>query len=144
MPRSWPKRIGLAVLAAFFVFMGVMHFVAPEGMVASVPPWLPNAPLLVAVSGVFEILGGIGVLVPRTRRLAGWGLIALLVAVYPANVHMALHEGPWTAQGVPAWLLWARLPFQFLFIAWAYWATKPDPGAAEEGSAWRGSSTVPR
>jgi uncharacterized membrane protein len=144
MPRSWPKRIALAVLSAFFVFMGVMHFVAPEGMVASVPTWLPNAALLVAVSGVFEILGGVGVLVPQTRRLAGYGLIALLVAVYPANIHMAMSEGPWTAQGVPAWLLWARLPFQFLFIAWAWWATKPDAGAAEEGIAWRGSSTAPR
>jgi uncharacterized membrane protein len=142
MPRSWPKRIGLALLAAFFVFMGVMHFVAPEGMVASVPPWLPNAALLVAVSGVFEILGGLGVLLPATRRLAGWGLIALLVAVYPANIHMALHEGPWTAQGAPAWLLWARLPFQFLFIAWAWWATKPDAAGTEE--AWLDSSTVPR
>jgi uncharacterized membrane protein len=144
MPRSWPKRIALALLSAFFVFMGVMHFVAPEGMVASVPTWLPNAALLVAVSGVFEILGGVGVLVPQTRRLAGYGLIALLVAVYPANIHMAMSEGPWTAQGVPAWLLWARLPFQFLFIAWAWWATKPDAGAAEEGIAWRGSSTAPR
>jgi uncharacterized membrane protein len=144
MPRTWPKRIALALLAAFFCFMGVMHFVAPEGMVAAVPPWLPNAPLLVAVSGVFEILGGAGVLLPQTRRLAGLGLIALLVAVYPANVHMALHEGPWTAQGAPGWLLWARLPFQFLFIAWAWWATKPEPGSEEEGIAWRGSSTAPR
>ena len=144
MPRSWPKRIGLALLAAFFVFMGVMHFVAPEGMVHAVPPWLPNAPLLVAVSGVFEILGGLGVLLPATRRLAGFGLIALLVAVYPANIQMALSEGPWTAQGVPAWLLWARLPFQFLFIAWAWWATQPDAAGGEEGSAWRVSSTVPR
>jgi uncharacterized membrane protein len=110
MPRSWPKRIGLALLAAFFVFMGVMHFLAPEGRVHAVPPWLPNA--------------------------------ALLVAVYPANIHMALHEGPWTAQGVPAWALWARLPFQFLFMAWAWWATKPDAAGAEE--AWLASSTVPR
>jgi uncharacterized membrane protein len=143
MPRSWRRRIALALLAAFFTSMGVMHFVAPEGMVHAVPPWLPDAALLVAVSGVFEILGGVGVLIPQTRRLAGWGLIALLVAVYPANIHMALHDGPWTAQ-VPAWALWARLPFQFLFMAWAWWATKPDAPGAEEGTAWRVSSSVPR
>ena len=98
MPRSWPKRIALVLLAAFFVFAGVTHFTNPEFFIAIVPAWLPNAPLLVAVSGVAEIAGGIGVLIPRTRRLAGWGLIALLVAVYPANVDMALHPDEWLAR----------------------------------------------
>jgi len=81
---TWPR----VLLAGFFIFAGVMHFVQPELYAAIVPPWLPNAPLLVALSGAFEILGGLGVLHPVTRRLAGWELIALLIAVFPANVQM--------------------------------------------------------
>jgi uncharacterized membrane protein len=136
MPRSWPKRIALVLLAAFFVFAGVTHFTNPEFFIAIVPDWLPDPPLMVAVSGVFEILGGVGVLIPQTRRLAGWGLIALLIAVYPANVEMALHPDEWLAQGMTKAQLWGRLPLQFLFLAWAWWATKPD-AATPAGSAWR-------
>ncbi len=82
------------------------------------PPALPWPAALVALSGAAEILGGVGQLIPRTRRAAGWGLIALLVAVFPANVH-AIATGM-TVEGwrVPEWVLWARLPFQLLFIAW--------------------------
>ena len=91
-PRQGTTRLGLTwprvLLAGFFTFAGVMHFVKPEPYAAIIPPWLPNAPLLVALSGAFEILGGLGVLAPRTRRAAGWGLIALLIAVFPANVQM--------------------------------------------------------
>jgi uncharacterized membrane protein len=134
MPRSWPKRVALVLLSAFFVFAGVTHFTRPEFFVAIVPAWLPDPPMVVAVSGVFEILGGLGVLLPQTRRLAGWGLIALLVAVYPANVEMALRPEKWLAQGMTMAQLWGRLPFQFLFIAWAWWATKP--GAPEADAAW--------
>jgi uncharacterized membrane protein len=144
MPRSWPKRIALVLLAAFFVFAGVTHFTNPEFFVAIVPAWLPNPPLMVAVSGVAEILGGIGVLVPQTRRLAGWGLIALLVAVYPANVDMALNPDKWLAQGMTKAQLWGRLPFQLLFLAWTWWATKPDPEPAapppSADTAWRETS----
>jgi uncharacterized membrane protein len=138
MPRSWPKRIGLALLAAFFVFAGVSHFTNPDFFVAIVPEWLPGSPLaIVQLSGVAEILGGLGVLWPPTRRLAGWGLVALLIAVYPANVQMALDAERWAAAGTPPWALWARLPFQFLFIGWAWWATRPD-APAPEVAAWQG------
>jgi uncharacterized membrane protein len=134
MPRSWPKRIALVLLSAFFTFAGVTHFTRPEFFIDIVPAWLPDPPMIVAVSGVFEILGGVGVLLPQTRRLAGFGLIALLVAVYPANVEMALYPDKWLAKGMTMAQLYGRLPFQFLFIAWAWWATKPDeapdPGAA--------------
>jgi uncharacterized membrane protein len=144
MPRSWPKRIALVLLAAFFVFAGVTHFTNPEFFIAIVPAWLPNPPLMVASSGVAEILGGIGVLIPKTRRLAGWGLIALLVAVYPANVDMALHPDKWLAQGMTKAQLWGRLPFQFLFLAWTWWATKPDRGQSapppSAEAAWRETS----
>jgi uncharacterized membrane protein len=77
----------------------------------------------VLISGVFEILGGVALLIPRSQVAAAWGLIALLVAVFPANVHMALHADAYPE--IPAALLWARLPFQAVFIAWAYWYTRP-------------------
>jgi uncharacterized membrane protein len=78
---------------------------------------------LVAVSGFFEILGGVGLLVKRVQRAAAWGLVALFIAVFPANVNMAVNkiftDNPW--------ILWGRLPFQAVLIAWAWWFTRPDP-----------------
>jgi uncharacterized membrane protein len=87
------------VLAAFMVFAGVMHFVSPKGFVRIVPRWLPAPEALVAISGVFEVLGGVGLLVPQTRTLAAWGLIALFVAVFPANVNMAVGCGSFATAG---------------------------------------------
>ena len=125
LPRSLPKRIALLLLVPFYVVAGVNHFANPEFYVAIMPPWLPAHLELVYLSGVFEILGGLAVLVPRLRSLAGWGLVALLLAVYPANLHMALNPEQFSAQ-LPVWAIYARLPFQFVFIAWAIWATRPD------------------
>ena len=127
LPRSRLRSAALLLLAANFVAAGVMHFATPGFFVRIMPPYLPWHLELVYLSGVFEILGGLGVLWPRTRAMAGWGLIALLVAVYPANIHMALH--PEQFPDTPAWAAWLRLPFQFLFIAWAWWATRPEPPA---------------
>ena len=79
-------------LAASFVAVGVGHFTNPAPFVSIVPPYLPEPLALVYISGFFEILGGIGLLIPQTRRAAGWGLLALLVAVYPANIHMLVNE----------------------------------------------------
>jgi uncharacterized membrane protein len=111
------------LLAAFFVFAGAMHFVIPRSYERIVPAWLPNAALLVMVSGVAEILGGIGVLIPGVQRYAGIGLIALLVAVFPANVEMlrlAREAGaPFLAQAG----LWLRMPFQPVFVWWVWRAT---------------------
>lgn len=132
LPQRPLKRIALFLLALFFVVAGVNHFLNPDFYLAMMPPYLPAHGALVFWSGVFEILGGVAVLIPGTRALAGWGLILLLLAVYPANLHMALHpeQFPDVSQGA----LYARLPFQFLFIAWAYWVTRPDaPGAPSAG-----------
>lgn len=126
LPRSLPKRIALFLLALFFVFAGVTHFTSPDFFTAIVPPALPAPLALVYVSGVFEILGGLGVLWPATRAAAGVGLVALLVAVYPANLYMAWAPERFVAQGTPLWALYARLPLQFVFIAWAWWATRAD------------------
>jgi uncharacterized membrane protein len=104
-----------------FASIGVLHFADPTPFVAIVPPWLPWPLGLVQVSGFFEILGGLALLARRTRRLAGWGLVALLVAVYPANIHMLVNEV--YLEGMPRekWLLWARMPLQLVFAAAVLW-----------------------
>lgn len=120
---TWPR----VLLAGFFAFAGVMHFVKPELYAAIIPPWLPNAPLLVALSGAFEILGGLGVLAPRTRRAAGWGLIALLIAVFPANVQMLHLAYVFNASTLWKAALWFRLPLQLPLIWWV-WEMAARPG----------------
>jgi uncharacterized membrane protein len=107
------------------VAVGVAHFVVPQPFVDIVPPYLPAPRMLVYVSGLFEVLGGVGLLLERTRRLAAWGLIALYVAIFPANIHMALHQVvPTGTEPLPAWALWARLPLQLVFIGWAHRYTR--------------------
>jgi uncharacterized membrane protein len=110
------------LLGLLFVAAGVNHFANPDFYLRIMPPYLPWHRELVLVSGVFEVLGGVGLLVPRLQVAAAWGLIALLVAVFPANLHMALH--PESYPRFPPALLWARLPLQGVFIAWAYWYTR--------------------
>ena len=111
-------------LAAFFISAGVNHFVIPRVYKRIVPPGLGDPGTLVRISGVAEVAGGVGVLLPQTRRLAGFGLIALLVAVFPANVHMA--RNPEKFEKIPASALYARLPLQPLMMWWAWRATKPS------------------
>jgi uncharacterized membrane protein len=106
------------LIAGIFISAGVAHFVWPQTFVRIVPPYLPAPEVLVYVSGAFEILGGVGVLVPAVRVAAGWGLILLLLAVFPANVHMALHPGDFAR--IPPWALWLRLPLQFVLMGWIY------------------------
>lgn len=114
--------LGLLVAAA-----GVYHFVDPDFYVRIMPPYLPRPRELVILSGGFEIALGLLALVPRYAPAAGWGLIALLVAVFPANVHMAAHPGEFPTFSPAA--LWVRLPLQGVFVAWAYWCTRPPrPG----------------
>jgi uncharacterized membrane protein len=109
-------------LAALFISAGVNHFVNPRAYRAIVPPSLAHrSKEVVEVSGVAEILGGVGVLVPRTRRASGLSLIALLVAVFPANLYMA--RAPEQFPRIPRWALYARLPLQPLMMWWAWRAT---------------------
>src|SRR5262245_43289000 len=127
LPSRRPRRIALFALALFFVGAGVSHFWNAEFFASIVPPYLPAAYALVYVSGVCEILGGLGVLPVATRRLAGYGLLALLAAVYPANLHMAFH--PELFPDVSPAALYARLPLQFVIALWVWWATRPEPAA---------------
>jgi uncharacterized membrane protein len=116
-----------SLLAVAMVGVGALHFVDPAPFVAIVPAWLPAPRALVLVSGAFEILGGVGLLVPRARRAASLGLVALYVAVFPANVNMAVnHLGLGDAE-VPTWALWARLPLQLVLCAWAIWVGRDEP-----------------
>jgi len=108
------------LLATFMVLIGVTHFLSPKGFERIVPAWLPAHRALVYVSGACEIFGGLGLLAPLTQPWAAWGLITLYVAVFPANINQAIHRLPLGRIKVPSWALWARLPFQAVFIAWAY------------------------
>lgn len=114
--RAIFKSIGAWLVSAFFILAGTYHFLRPAPFIAMVPPWLPSPATLVAISGIAEIAGGIGVLIPRFRRCAAWSLIVLLIAVFPANLQVARYG--WPGVDLPPWVLWLRLPFQLLFI-WA-------------------------
>ncbi len=123
------------LLGGFLILMGVLHFARTDLFVQIVPPFLPWPFALVWLSGVAEIVLGVTVLIPSTRRLAAWGIILLLIAVYPANIYMAVANVQ--VQGLPAWIppptpraLWLRLPFQFVLMAWAWWCARPRPASA--------------
>lgn len=102
------------LIAVFFVGAGANHFLNPAPYLSMMPSYLPWPRELVWISGVAEILGGIAVLVPSVKTLAGWGLIVLLVAVFPANLNVAMSG--WPGVNLPGWALWARLPLQVLMI----------------------------
>ena len=117
-------RVSRIVLAALFAFAGTMHFIIPGQYAAIMPPALPLHRELIYLSGALEIAGGIGLLIPRTRRAAGIGLILLLLAVWPANLQMLLNA---RAAGASAWaqtLLLLRLPLQLVLIAWVWRASR--------------------
>jgi uncharacterized membrane protein len=113
--------VGRWVFAALFVVSGVGHFVAADTFVRMIPPYLPYPRALVLVSGILEIALGVLLLVPRSARLAAWGLIALLVAVFPANVHIYRHQELFP---IPPLVHLLRLPMQAVLILWAYAYTR--------------------
>ncbi|HVY46103.1 MAG TPA: hypothetical protein VHB21_09500 [Minicystis sp.] len=119
------KPVLCGVLAAGMVAIGLAHFTNVDAFAAIVPDALPAHRALVYVSGVAEIAGGLGLAWSRTRRAAAFGLVALYVAVFPANVNMAVNHLPLGGAPVPEAVLWLRLPFQLVFVAWAYWMTRP-------------------
>lgn len=115
------------LLSAMMVSIGVTHFAAADKFTKIVPDWLPAPRALVYISGFFEIAAGLGLLLKQTRRAAAWGLAALFAAVFPANVNMAIHK----IYTDNPWILWGRLPFQGVLIAWAWWYTRPDGKEAD-------------
>ena len=111
------------LLCVFFVVAGLNHFINPAPYLKIMPPYLPWHLFLVYLSGFFEVALGLLLLVPALSRAAAWGLIALLVAVFPANIQMAIN--PELSPDISPLALWLRLPLQAVFIAWAYWYTRP-------------------
>jgi uncharacterized membrane protein len=120
------RTVALWMTALFFMAAGLNHFLNPAPYLSMMPPYLPYPDALNIISGAAEILGGAGILLPPIRVWAGWGIVLLLVAVFPANLNVALHG--WKGYNIAAWLLWARLPFQPLLIALVYWVCifRPD------------------
>ena len=121
------KRIGLIVVFLWFLFGGVAHFSLTEVEMRIVPPLIPWPRAAVLISGVFELLGAVGILIPATRRAAGVGLFLLTIAVTPANVYMLQHAELFN---VPRWALIVRLPFQVVLLAlilWSSWTPRNLP-----------------
>ena len=121
------KTVFRWILAILMIAVGALHFIDAQFFLNIVPDYLPWPLALVYISGVFEILGGIGLLVPMTRKAAAWGLIALYICVFPANIHHAVHNIPINGKELHPVLLWGRLPMQIVPILWAWWMTRPSP-----------------
>ena len=117
------KRIMSVILGMAFIFVGILHFVRPAGFLAIMPSWIPFHLFWVYASGAVEIAGGLGLLIPRYRKVAGWILFVLLIVVFPANVNMAVNEIQLPGRDpMPVWAMWARLPLQFLLLFLVWWS----------------------
>ena len=112
-----------SIIGVIFIVAGVLHFVKPKVYIRIMPKYIPNHKAMIYISGVFEILGGIGFLVSPTRNFAAWVLILLLFAVFSANVHMFWVMYKKRGFTVGTWLALLRLPLQFLLMYWIYWAS---------------------
>ena len=121
LPKGIKRKIVLLSLAIFFIYFGFDHFINPDFYLSIMPPSFPLHHEAVYISGLFEIIGGMGLLIYRFRKIAGWGLFALLIAVYPANIYMAVT--PSAFPDIPIFILYLRLGLQFIFLYWAYTIT---------------------
>jgi len=116
------KTISIIIMSLFYIMAGTNHFINPDWYVRIVPPIFPFKTAIVYISGILEIILGSLLIFPKTRFIAGWGLIILLLAVYPANIYVALTNGE--AMDITPLIAWGRLPFQFVLIGLAYWHSK--------------------
>ena len=120
--KSKIKTLSIIIMTLFYIMAGTNHFINQDWYVRIVPPILPFKTVIVYISGILEIILGTLLIFPKTRFIAGWGLILLLVAVYPANIYVALTNGE--VMDTTPLIAWGRLPFQFVFIGLAYWHSK--------------------
>lgn len=116
------KYISILIMSLFYFGAGINHFLNPEWYVRITPPILPFKTAIVYISGLFELIFGVLLVFPKTRFIASWGIIVLLLVIFPANIYVALTQGE--AMDTTPILAWTRLPFQFVFIALAYWHSK--------------------
>ncbi len=121
------------LLAILFIAAGSNHFFSTSFYLRIMPPYLPRPLLLVYLSGLVEIILGGLLLTPHFARAAAWGLVALLIAVFPANLHMAVNHALYPEYSKTT--LWARLPLQLVLIAWAYWHTRPTAPVRDGGES---------
>ncbi len=128
MKPSLIRTFSRVLMGIAFVIAGANHFRDPATYISMIPQWLPSPEMLNLISGAAEIAGGIGVLIPFTRNAAATGLILLLIAVFPANLQIAING--WPGMNIPQWVLIARLPFQLLFIAWVVFSCPGLPAYA--------------
>ena len=120
--KSKIKTLSIIIMSLFYIMAGTNHFINPDWYVRIVPPILPFKTAIVYISGILEIILGTLLIFPKTRFIASWGLILLLVAVYPANIYVALTNGE--VMDTTPLIAWGRLPFQFVLIGLAYWHSK--------------------
>ncbi len=115
------KKYSVYLMGLAYILAGINHFVHPDFYMKMLVGFLPYPSALNMISGAIEIILGIGVMLPKTRNVSAWGIILLLIAVFPANINMAIHANEW---GLSVIGLYARLPIQFLLIWWAFVYTK--------------------
>ena len=113
------KFITILIMSCFYMNVGVKHFVEPEWFLQIMPPNFPHHYQAVYWSGFFELLFGFLLINPKTRFIAGWGIIFVMITVFPANLYLAVNDG--AVMGISKELSWGRLPFQYVFIGLAYW-----------------------
>ena len=118
------KFITIIIMSCFYMNVGVKHFIEPEWFLQIMPPNFPHHYEAVYWSGFFELLFGFLLINPMTRQLAGWGIIFVMITVFPANLYLALTDG--AAMNISKELAWGRLPFQYMFIGLAFWHAKDN------------------
>lgn len=122
------RRAGLYFMALLYLVAGINHFVMPEFYLRIMPPYIPEHHLMVILSGVAEIVLGLMLVVPQCTRIAAWGIIVLLIAIFPANLHMALHYEDFA---ISPWIGYGRLPLQLVLLYWAWRYTRPAAASPE-------------
>ena len=122
LPSSWVHLVLLIALSLLFINIGIDHFVNPDFYRSIMPAYLPMHTEAIYISGFFEILGGVAILFPKLRSMAGWGLVLLLIVVFPVNIHMAVN--PNLFPDIPLSFLYIRLALQFIIIYWTYFTTR--------------------
>ena len=122
LPSSWVHLVLLIALSLLFINIGIDHFINPDFYRSIMPAYLPMHTEAIYISGFFEILGGVAILFPKLRSMAGWGLVLLLIVVFPVNIHMAVN--PNLFPDIPLSFLYIRLALQFIIIYWTYFTTR--------------------
>ena len=122
------KCISIYVMSILYIYVGIHHFIDTKSFLIIIPPYLQTIGLeLIYLSGFFEIILGILLIIPKYRKIASYGIILLLIAVYPANIYLAFNEEPQNLMGISSFMAsWVRLPLQFIFIGLAYWHSKDN------------------